>query len=222
MPNRPLVSCVMLTYNRFKPFKKAVQCFLDQTYNYKELVVVNSGDEKYTQKITDYIASVQGFDINDIHLHNVGKQSIGELRNIGLSRTLGEYVIVFDDDDYHHPERIEKQIELCLNSNIDGTILRNFNAVYKNKWFGKKIYPCSMLPGLEGTLLFRKGDVRYPDMDQGEDTGFLERLKDDGYNIAIIDEPYGMYDYNFYGRNTVSKTHFQDMIDQNIPLRALC
>ena len=219
MSNKPLVSCLMLTYNRFTPFKKAVQCFLDQTYDSKELVIINSGDEKYTKKVIEYIDSVQGFDINDIHLHNVEKKSIGELRNDGLDNCGGEYVIIFDDDDYHHPERIEKQLELCLESNIDGTLLRNFKAVYKNRIFPDKVYICTMLPGLEGTLLFRKGEVRYPDMDQGEDTGFLERLKEDSYNIMVIDEPYDMYHYNFYGKNTVSKRHFQDMIDRNDPLR---
>lgn len=219
MNDKPLVSCLMLTYNRLKPFKKAIQCFLDQTHDNKELVIINSGDEKYTEKITNYIQSVRGFEINDIHLHNVGKRSIGELRNIGLENSRGEYIIVFDDDDYHHPKRIEKQLELCLNSNIDGTLLRNFKAVYKNRIFPDKVYICTMLPGLEGTLLFRKGDVRYPDIDQGEDTGFLERLKEDSYNIMVIDEPYDMYGYNFYGKNTVSKSHFQDMIDRNDPLR---
>ena len=211
----------MLTYNRFTPFKKAVQCFLDQTYDSKELVIINSGDEKYTKKVIEYIDSVQGFDINDIHLHNVEKKSIGELRNDGLDNCGGEYVIIFDDDDYHHPERIEKQLELCLESNIDGTLLRNFKAVYKNRIFPDKVYICTMLPGLEGTLLFRKGEVRYPDMDQGEDTGFLERLKEDSYNIMIIDEPYDMYHYNFYGKNTVSKAHFQEMIDDNNPMRSI-
>ena len=211
----------MLTYNRFKPFKKAVQCFLVQTYYNKELIIVNSGDEKYTNKIIDYIDSIHQLGIDNIHLHNVEKSSIGELRNIGLDKCRGEYVMVFDDDDHHDSERIEKQLEACLNSNIDGTLLRNFKAVYKNKIFPDKVYICTMLPGLEGTLLFRKGDVRYPDMDQGEDTGFLERLKEASYTILIIDEPYDMYHYNFYGKNTVSKAHFQTMIDDNDPLRSI-
>jgi len=147
--------------------------------------------------------------------------SIGELRNIGLYNSNGEYIMVFDDDDYHHSERIQKQIEPCLKSNIQGTILRNFKAVYKNRIFPDKVYICTMLPGLEGTLLFKKGDVRYPDMNQGEDTGFLRGLKEAGNNILIIDEPYDMYHYNFYGRNTVSKSHFQEMIDDNDPLRPI-
>ncbi len=220
--SKPLVSCVMLTYNRFKPFKKAVQCFLDQTYECKELVIVNSGDAEYTTKLINFINSpgIVGFDINDIHLHTVKPKSLGELRNIGLDKCGGEYVMVFDDDDTHHPKRIESQIDLCLTSNIQGTILRNFNAVFKHKWFGQKSFNCTMLPGLEGTLLFKLGDVRYPDMDQGEDTSFLEALKDDGYNIMIIDEPYDMYGYNFYGNNTVSKNHFKEMIELNKPLRS--
>ena len=220
MENKPLVSCLMLTYNRFTPFKKAVQCFLDQTYENKELIIVNSGDERYTKKITDHIISIL-CDDNNIHLYNVDRTSIGNLRNIGLYNSNGEYVMVFDDDDYHHPQRIEKQIAPCLKSNIQGTILRNFKAVYKNRIFPDKVYICTMLPGLEGTLLFKKSDVRYPDMDQGEDTGFLKRLKEASNTILIIDEPYDMYHYNFYGKNTVSKSHFQEMIDDNDPLRSI-
>jgi len=219
MSDKPLVSCLMLTYNRLKSFKKAVQCFLDQTYENRELVIINSGDDRYTKHIMRYLSSIKGFDPSYIRLYNVEKRSIGELRNMGLDKSEGEYVIVFDDDDYHHPERIDKQIELCLKSNIDGTILRNFKAVYKNFIFPDKVYICTMLPGLEGTLLFRKGEVRYPDMNQGEDTGFLERLKEASYSIAIIDEPYDMYHYNFYGKNTVSKAHFQEMVNDNNPLR---
>ena len=218
--NVPFVSCIMLTYNRFEPLKHAINNFIEQTHPNKELIVINSGDDKYKDKVSNYIMSVGGFDINDIHHYEVEPMSIGELRNIGIEKSRGEYIIVFDDDDVHHPQRIEKQLNVCINSNIDGTILRNFTAVYKNKWFGKKRFECTMLPGLEGTLLFRKGDVRYPDMNQGEDTGFLERIKDDGYKIAIIDEPYEMYEYNFYGKNTVSKDHFKEMIELNKPLRS--
>ena len=218
--DEPFVSCLMLTYNRLKPLKIAINNFIDQTHPNKELIVINSGDEQYMKKVDEFIQSVGGFDINDIHHYKVQPLSIGELRNIGLNHCMGEYVIVFDDDDIHHPQRIEKQLDVCINSNIDGTLLRNFTAVYKNKIFGKKRHKCTMLPGLEGTLLFRKGDVRYPDMDQGEDTGFLELLKDAGYHIAIIDEPYDMYEYNFYGKNTVSKDHFKEMIELNKPLRS--
>jgi len=173
--DKPLVSCLMLTYNRFKPLTQAINNFINQTHNNKELIIVNSGNLNYKRKVSKYINNLND-DVDNIYHYEVEPMSIGELRNIGLENSNGEYIIVFDDDDVHHPQRIEKQLDLCINSNIDGTIFRNFTAVYKNKWFGQKRYHCTMLPGLEGTLLFRKGDVRYPDMDQGEDTGLLVKI----------------------------------------------
>ena len=203
----------MLTYNRYEPFKKSFLCFLKQTYENKQLVIVNSGDEKYQKKIDRFIKKYDEFNI--VHI-KVEKTSLGALRNIGLDNSDGEYVIVFDDDDIHHPERIQAQITLCLKSRVSGTILRNFTAVYRRKG-----HHCSMLRGLDGTLLVKKPpkEYRYPDMDQGEDTNFISTLREIGYSIAIIDEPYDMYEYNFYGNNTVSREHFKDMIELNEPLR---
>jgi len=216
--NKPLVSCLMLTYNRFKAFKISVDNYIKQTYNNKELIIINSGNDDYTKKITEFLTSIDS-DTYNITLLTYAPNSLGALRNLGIDNTKGEYIIIFDDDDIHHPERIEKQINICLKSNVDGTLLRNFTAVIKNKWFGKKRYKCTMLPGLEGTLLFKKSDIRYPDKNQGEDTDFIKELKEAGVVIAIIDETYDLYEYNFYGKNTVSRTHFKNMIESNKPLR---
>lgn len=223
MNEKPLVSCLMLTYNRFKPFKRAVQCYLDQTYPNVELVIVNSGTQKYKDKVESYIKDIRN--IKHIQVDNIIKNglfkpdtkihTIGELRNIGLDNSLGDYVIIYDDDDWHKPDRIEKQVSICESANVHGTILRNFQAIYKNKY-----YNCSILHGLEGTLLFKNdGKMKYPEMNQGEDTSFIELLKNSGYNIAIIDEEYNTYRYFFYGNNTVSKKHFLDMIKNNEGLR---
>lgn len=214
----PLVSCLMLTYNRFKPFKSAVYNFMNQTHDNKELIIVNSGDDNYIKKVDKFLSTI---DTTNIRVIVQTPTTLGELRNNGLDECSGEYVMIFDDDDYHNSERIKRQLSLCLTSeSIHGTLLRNFKAVYKNKWFGKKKYNCTMLAGLEGTLLFKLSDIRYPDMNQGEDTTFLQSLKDGGHNIVIIDEPYELYEYNFHGGNTVNKRHFEIMINNNKPLRS--
>jgi len=220
----PLVSCMMLTYNRFGPLKKAIDCFLNQSYPNRELVIINSGNDDYYEKVTAYLKSdriyPQFMKSKTIYKHVCAeKKSLGELRNLGIDYSSGQYIIVFDDDDYHHPDRIAVQMRLCLKSKrIHATLLRNFVAV-KKRWFGDARYRCTIIKGLEGTLLFKKGDVRYPDMGQGEDTTFVDALKYAGYNMAIIDEPYEAYEYNFYGNNTVSKEHFNNMVELNRPLR---
>ena len=221
MKQYPLVSCMMLTYNRFKPFKKAVECFLNQTYENKELIVINSGDAKYYDKIDYYLENLRlnckFITCSYKHIHAY-RNTLGELRNVGIEHSRGKFITVFDDDDIHHPERISRQIDICLKSNIHATLLRNFTAVRKSL-FNTKRDNCSILKGLDGTILFTKSELRYPEMNQGEDTSFLETLKSSGYNVAVIDEPYDMYEYNFYGNNTVSKRHFEDMIKLNKPLR---
>ncbi len=212
----PKVSCMMLTYNRYIPLVRSVQCFIDQTHTNKELVIINNGDREYFDKVERHLKTLTLYPyIKHVWIDNM---SLGAMRNIGIERATGDYLMVFDDDDVHHPERIEKQLDLCMRSNIDGTVLRNFTTVRK-RWFRNTIDVCSMLTGLDGTILFRKTDVRYDDMDQGEDTSFLQKLKDEGYTITIIDEDYSMYEYWHYGHNTVSKSHFKNMIEQNTPLR---
>jgi len=207
----------MLTYNRFNAFKKAFDCYLNQTYGNIELIIVNSGDSRYQQKVEKHILSIVPTKYKITHILTE-KRTIGELRNIAIDYSIGEYIIIFDDDDYHHPNRISQQMELCLKSAVQGTILRNFIASRKILFHTVKYY-CTILKGLEGTLLFKRGCVRYPEMNQGEDTTFVNTLNKNAYSIAIIDEPYEMYTYNFYGGNTVSKKHFVEMVENNKPLR---
>jgi len=212
----PLVSCLMLTYNRFRPFKKAFECFIRQTYPNKELIIVNSGAKRYHKKVHKFVQKYMAvYDIKYTYCP-IKNPTIGELRNCGLQYCQGEYVIGFDDDDIHHPMRITRQMDLCLKSNIQGTLLKNFTAK-----IGWKEYKCSILHGLEGTLLFKnpRGKVEYTEMNQGEDTDFISKLKNNGYNIAVIDESFDMYKYMYHRTNTVGKKHFKKMIELNAPVR---
>lgn len=221
---KPLVSCMMLTYNRYKPLTKAVDCFMNQTYENRELIILNTGTDGYVNKVQQFLMSskiherAQQMGIRIKHYHT-DKKSLGFLRNEAIDYSDGEYIMIFDDDDIHHNERIECQMDAILHGNIQGTVLRNFVAVKKKGLFRDKRHNCTMLSGLDGTLLFKKDEVWYSDMDQGEDTTFIETLKAFGHNIVIIDTPYNMYEYNYYGKNTVNENHFKEMIEGNPPLR---
>jgi len=39
--SNPLVSCLCCTYNRKEPLEEAIQCFVDQDYKNKELIILN-------------------------------------------------------------------------------------------------------------------------------------------------------------------------------------
>lgn len=211
--NTPLVSCMMLTHNRWRQFKNAVKCFIHQTYPNVELIIINSGTDKYYRKVCDWL-SQYNFDFTHIH---TTKQPLGALRNMAIDNSNGEYIICFDDDDIHHYQRIVKQIDLCLTSNVQATLLRNFIALEK-RIFSRKSSQCSILKGLEGSVLFKKTEIRYPTIDQGEDTSFMD-MYSSKYNVAIIDEPYELYEYIYWGNNTVNLKHFRTMVDSNKGLR---
>lgn len=87
---KPLVSCVMLTKpGRERFMAEALECFESQTWPNREIVVV--GD--------------------------VG--TVGEKRNMGASRSRGEIIAHWDDDDWSHPYRLERQVSALLESDAE-------------------------------------------------------------------------------------------------------
>ena len=201
MRDIPKISCLMLTRNRLGAFKKSIKDFVNQDYSNKELVIVNNGNFLYKSLVKNYLKNIN----SNITYVESERLSIGELRNLGISRCLGEFIAIFDDDDRHRPDRLSKQIEICLSSNVTGTVLRNFVSVEKSKR-----NMCHINHGLDGTLLFQNpyGYIKYTDINQGEDTAFIKKLKEKGYLIIVLELEHELYEYHYHGRNTVSRTHF--------------
>ncbi len=204
---KPMISALMLTKNRFKLFKEAVHDFLNQTHEYKELVIVNNGSPWYKMKVDRFLRGLNG---NIKHV-KIEHKTLGEMRNIGIQNCSGEFIMIFDDDDVHHPQRMEKQLDIILKSNVDATLLSNFIASFK-----KERYLCSFKNGLEGTMLFKHPgeSIRYSGINQGEDTMFKKSLEDNGYKIITLIIEHELYEYRFHGNNTVSAEHFKKIIKQ--------
>jgi glycosyltransferase involved in cell wall biosynthesis len=202
MRDVPKISCLMLTRNRFGPFKKALKDFLNQDYANKELVIINNGSLLYKLMVKNHLKNVNG----NITYVESERLSIGELRNLGMARCSGEFIAIFDDDDRHRKDRLSKQIDICLSSNVTGTVLRNFIAVD-----GKTRNFSHINHGLDGTLIFQNpyGYIKYTDINQGEDTAFIKKLKEKGYVIIVLELDHEMYQYHYHGKNTVSRKHFR-------------
>lgn len=101
----PLVSCVCCTYNRKEPLEEAIQCFIDQDYENKELIILND-QEGVTLKIEGCPPNIY------IYNHPTRFTSLGEKRNYIKTLTNGEYFCVWDDDDIYTPIRISKSVDL--------------------------------------------------------------------------------------------------------------
>jgi len=99
-PSRPpLVTAVMIAGRTRASDNRAmvaIKCFLEQSYQPMEMVVVNCRPER---RLTDGEDSTIRETPGDASAH------IAELRNAGLALARGDYVIVWEEGDYHHMHR---------------------------------------------------------------------------------------------------------------------
>lgn len=101
----PLVSCLMLTYNRGSRYlsliDEAVHSFLQQDYQHKELILLN-----------DTPGQVLRCSAPNVRVVNLSERlpTLGEKLNYGFSLAQGEVLMRMDDDDVYLPNRISRSV----------------------------------------------------------------------------------------------------------------
>lgn len=193
----------MVTANRKNLARRAVQCFIDQTYPNKELVIVDDGEEDYSSILAD----VPVDQVKYIKLEKEPDFVLGKLRNKSLEFATGEYLIQWDDDDWYHPDRIAIQAE-ALNKGYDACCLSSALMHLDTEEFMDHPYVGILPEGIPGSIMHRVSEtIRYPETKRAEDTVYLhEWMKkryiklDDSYNYLFLRA--------FHGSNTWEQEHF--------------
>jgi glycosyltransferase involved in cell wall biosynthesis len=98
----PLVSIVVPVYSRLRYLGATVESVLSQTLVAWELLVVDDGSQEDVQ---GFIAQYQDPRIAFFRQRNQGNSVA---RNVGISRSSGEYVVCLDSDDVWQPSMLEK------------------------------------------------------------------------------------------------------------------
>lgn len=87
-------SVIISAYNIEKYIKRAIDSVLSQTFNDYELIVVNDcSTDKTLEKIKEYN------DERIILIENENNKGLGAVRNIGIEKATGEFIIHLDGDD---------------------------------------------------------------------------------------------------------------------------
>ncbi len=99
--SRPLVSCLCVTESRAEFMPWLLWGFDRQTYRERELVIVDSSEQPFK------------CDRPDVRVVRapVGT-NVPAKRNLALDAARGSIVAWFDDDDWQHPERLERLVAL--------------------------------------------------------------------------------------------------------------
>ncbi|MFI1332476.1 glycosyltransferase [Streptomyces sp. NPDC020845] len=200
----PTVSCLMVTKDRLPLARRAIRCFLAQTYTRAELVVVDDGADT---ALEDHVRDLAD---ERIRLHRLPPEgrTLGELRNIAVDLATGSYVCQWDDDDLYDPERLEVQLAAVLALGATACFL----ARERLWWPARRKLAVSGVRVWEGSMLCAKEALpRYPEQRRGEDSPVAEAVVRGGRTVSL-DAP-ELYTYVFHGANTFDEPHFTSLFD---------
>lgn len=210
---QPLVSCLMVTKNRARLARRALYCLAHQTWQNKELVIIDDGEEDYEPMLAEYR------DRLPIHYHRLAPDPtahLGQLRNLSLDHAGGEFLVQWDDDEWYHPERIERQMR-AIEGGLDVVVLRNTLCHLDAPGYVERPFHTSLSSGsTPGTILHRRSQVRYPNLKRAEDTLYLEALGRE-LAVGVLDEPHShLFIRCFHGANTWDRRHFEGALQHGL------
>jgi len=120
MNNKPLVSCIIPTYNRSQKISVAIRSILNQTFSNLEILVIDD------QSIDNTKVEVEKLMENDsrIKYHLNPNKGANNARNFGITNAIGKYIAFLDDDDVWVDSKLEKQL------NVFNTLGSEYGVVY--------------------------------------------------------------------------------------------
>lgn len=200
----PLVSCLMVTRNRTRLARRAIECFLSQTWSNKELVVVDDGEEDYGPTLAPYRYQHR---ITYERLTPEPSRTLGAARNVSLELAAGQYCIQWDDDEWYHPDRIAVQMG-AMAPGVEAVVLKYTLMHLDTPEYIAHPYRGYVRGGTPGTILHRRSSVRYPELRKNEDAIYLARLRST-MRVAILGRPQShLFIRCFHGENTWTREHF--------------
>ncbi|MET1056743.1 MAG: glycosyltransferase family A protein [Pedobacter sp.] len=209
----PLISCICVTNNRTEFLKRAINCFASQNYPNKELVISYPFNDSQTKEL---IADLMGrSDLPITRTERSDKESVGNARNEAISKCKGDYVCVWDDDDWYHPSRLSFQFNSMNTTGI------GFNASVLTRVLlfdntTQKAY-MSFSYCWENTLLCRKEIImqnQYAHQNRGEDTHIIKFLDGKKFLHHIQESPF-LYVYIYHGQNTWNYQHYEYLMKKS-------
>ena len=199
----PSISCVCVTRNKPTQLKRAIECFLHQTYPNKELVIISEDNDPATR---DMLISVDHPTIKWFEVPSVPKMPLGGLRNLSISKASGDYFCQWDDDDWYHSCRLQFQMTAALNNHKPASLLAYWMMYdgVNGKAFLSPIGPWA------GSILCKRSiideKIRYPDLSRKEDHIFMGKLIRNNCTVPVIMP--SLYIYAYHGNNTFNLDHF--------------
>lgn len=171
-----LITVVMSSYRRGEELVTAVKSILAQTWSNLEIIVV---DDCSGSDYDDILNRVAKLDDRIRVLRQETNQGTYMARNRALEVAQGEFVTFQDDDDWSHPQRLERQVAPMLadptvHSTLSYAIQSDDDLVFRHASRRTRLMNSS-------SLMFRRRDLRqlggFDTVRKAGDTEFIRRLR---------------------------------------------
>ncbi len=208
----PTVSCLMVTANRAHLCRRAVRCYNRQTYPARELVVIDDGE----QDLTPALQEVPADELVYVKLERTPENVLGHLRNLALAHATGDFLVQWDDDDWYHATRVERQARVLQDGHDACSLYGALMHIDAEPYF---LHPyVGTLPnGVPGSIMHRRSDaIRYPALRRAEDSVYLDAWRERRYTMLPREDAH-LFIRCFHGDNTWEKKHFLTRMRNTVP-----
>lgn len=115
MNKKALVSVIMPAYNASGYIAESIRSVQQQSFEDWELLVIDDASKDGTSEIVEALRAED----SRIKLHVLPtNQGAGFSRNIGIKAATGDYISFLDADDLWKPHKIQTQLDLMKNENV--------------------------------------------------------------------------------------------------------
>lgn len=141
---KPLVSILIPAFNSEEWIAGTLRSALAQTWDRKEIVVVDDGSSDQT------LAVARQFEADCVRVFTQKNQGAAAARNKALSLSQGDYIQWLDADDLLAPDKIAKQMEMLNQSANARTLLSAAWGQFLYRYYRANFIPtalwCDLLP----------------------------------------------------------------------------
>jgi glycosyltransferase involved in cell wall biosynthesis len=148
---KPLVSILIPAYNAEQWLSDTFKSALAQTWEHKEIIVVDDGSKDGT------LALARSFESEIVRVFSQQNQGAAAARNKAYSLSRGEYIQWLDADDLLAPEKIARQMQAALDSGNRRMLISGEWATFMHRPAHAKFIPTGLWSDLsKAEWLMRK------------------------------------------------------------------
>jgi glycosyltransferase involved in cell wall biosynthesis len=127
----PEISIIIPTFNRAHLINETLQSIIDQTYSGWECIVVDDGSTDDTEELfKDIVEKENRIKFFKRPFHK--KKGANACRNIGLDNAKGNYIVLFDSDDFMTEDHLQVKVDSIKKHNVDYVITKTKNSNNQN------------------------------------------------------------------------------------------